>query len=351
MTATNVAFPRVGIIGMGQIGGSIAKAVLAAGQSRVLGFDIDPDTCAAARADGVDVRASAAELTRDSDLIVLAVPLDCYELLTPAIAQAAAASPAPAPRVLIDVGSGSLPLRRALAGPQACLEVVGTHPMAGTQHASYAAADARLLQGCNWVVLHRNDGSASADTELAVLRWLLCLGARTALLDPDAHDRAVARISHLPHMLAMALAKTALGGTDAALHQSLAAGSFRDGSRVADTNAALTAAMCFGNAVALDAAMADCIALLSAARQHLKQTPEAVQADFSGARSLKQTLRTSFEQQTRRSLCAVSAAALHPLLLAACQDGSRILDLQPTIFADGIRWISTLESPAGPIAP
>lgn len=344
----NVNFPRVGIIGIGQIGGSIAKALLAVGHARVLGFDIDPDTCAAARADGIDVRASATELVQDSDLIVLAVPLDRYELLTPAITHGALSSPRQ--RVLIDVGSGSLPLRRALARPPAGMEVLGTHPMTGTEHPSYAAADAQLLQGCNWVVLHSNDGRASAETTLDVLRWVLSLGARTALLDSDAHDRAVAHISHLPHMLAMALARAALAGSDGALHQSLSAGSFRDGSRVADTNAALTAAMCLGNAQALDTAMANCIALLSRARQHLKYNPDAVLTDFASAQKLKQTLSERFERQTRHHVSAPNAAALQRSLLAACQEGSRILELLPAEPHCESGWTATLERPAGATA-
>ena len=82
-----------------------------------------------------------------------------------------------------------------------------------------------------------------------------------------SHDRAVARVSHLPHLLAETLATVGAGGGDLSLR--LAAGSFRDGTRVARTAPALVDAMCEANSAALTVALDDAIALLVAARDAL----------------------------------------------------------------------------------
>lgn len=343
MNSPLMGFARVGVIGMGQIGGSICKALLLQGLTCVNGFDIDPNTCVAARADGVAVHPSLPELVSGSDLIVLAVPLDCYAQLARAIFEVVASNPGQ--RILIDVGSSSLALRRAFDKLPPGLSVVGTHPMTGTERRSYAAADAALLADCNWAVLHRGDNSASAVDELRVAHWILGLGAKVIFVSPDEHDAAVARISHLPHVLAMALARTALAGPDGGLHYCLSAGSFRDGTRVAETAAGLTTAMCLSNNEALDTAISDFMSVIAAIRQHLREYDEAaVFSDFESARGLKHRFKKHFDPLTPQALSAPSAEALCDLLLTACRDGSRIETIESTLPA--YAWQARLERPA-----
>jgi prephenate dehydrogenase len=131
---------------------------------------------------------------------------------------------------------------------------VGGHPMAGRETAGFAATDPALFQGCAWVLCL--DEETDLDDWLALARLLTGLGARVVPATAEDHDRVVATVSHVPHLLAAALATA----VDDPLAGTLAAGSFRDGTRVAASAPELVASMCGGNAGpvldALDAIMA-----------------------------------------------------------------------------------------------
>ena len=120
---------------------------------------------------------------------------------------------------------------------------VGGHPMAGTAHSGWAAGDARLFVGAPWVV--SVDDHVDADVWAMVMDLALDCGAVVVPARSDEHDAAAAAISHLPHLLAEALAATA---GEVPLAFALAAGSFRDGTRVAATAPDLVRAMCEANA-------------------------------------------------------------------------------------------------------
>src|SRR6202007_3365629 len=127
------------------------------------------------------------------------------------------------------------------AGLQA--RFVGGHPMTGTAYSGWAAGHARLFTGAPWVISvddHVDPAVWSMVMELALDCGSVLVPARS-----DEHDAAAAAISHLPHLLAEALAVTA---SEVPLAFALAAGSFRDGTRVAATAPDLVRAMCEANA-------------------------------------------------------------------------------------------------------
>ena len=243
----------VAVIGLGLIGGSLLHALVAGGH-RVIGFDADPGTRAAARAAGLAVVDSVRGAAGAAELVVLAVPLPVLPAVLPELAGH--------PGLITDVTSVKGPVR-ALAGKLGLRRFVGGHPMAGKETSGFAAADPRLFEGCMWVLcMEPHDIEGRHGTDLA--DWLTlaalytAIGARVMPVTAAEHDRAVAEISHVPHLLAAALA---LQLADNPLAGVLAAGSFRDGTRVAATRAELTAAMCGGNAVevghALDKVIGD----------------------------------------------------------------------------------------------
>ena len=123
---------------------------------------------------------------------------------------------------------------------------VGGHPMAGTAHSGWAAGDAGLFVGAPWVL--SVDDHVDADVWAQVMHLALDCGAVVVPARSDEHDAAAATISHLPHLLAEALAATA---GEVPLAFALAAGSFRDGTRVAATAPDLVRAMCEANAAQL----------------------------------------------------------------------------------------------------
>ena len=120
---------------------------------------------------------------------------------------------------------------------------VGGHPMAGTAHSGWAAGNARLFVGAPWVI--SVDDHVDPDVWAMVMDLALDCGAVVVPARSDEHDAAAAAISHLPHLLAEALAVTA---GEVPLAFALAAGSFRDGTRVAATAPDLVRAMCEANA-------------------------------------------------------------------------------------------------------
>lgn len=205
---------NVAVLGVGLIGGSVAAGLRELGHS-VVGWDPDPAVGTVALDRGL-VEAMAA--TRDdalagADLVVLAGPPD-------AVADAAASLAVDA--LVMDVAGVKRPVMSAAAG-----RFVGTHPMAGREHGGPEHASAGLFRGANWVVV--GDGADPADVDI-VVGLVRALGANPVLLTAERHDMAVAAISHLPQVVAGALVEHATAESD---RLDLAAGSFRDLTRVA----------------------------------------------------------------------------------------------------------------------
>jgi prephenate dehydrogenase len=229
--------PPVGVVGLGQIGGSLAAALAAAGR-RVAGWDVDPAAREAAAARGVEI---SQEL---GGVVVVAVPL-------PWTAEALEGLRIDPDATVTDVGSVKAPVAATL-GATFGRRFVGGHPMCGTERSGWAAADPGLFTGARWAVC------LEEDTDLT--RWLrvaevaLAAGAAVVPVTAAEHDAAVAVISAVPHLLAAALAAAA--GEAGPLALGLAAGSFRDGTRVAASDPALVTAMVEGNAGPAAAALA-----------------------------------------------------------------------------------------------
>jgi prephenate dehydrogenase len=141
---------------------------------------------------------------------------------------------------------------------------VGGHPMAGTARSGWAAGDRRMFVGAPWVI--SVDDHVDPDVWAKVMHLALDCGGVVVPARSDEHDAAAAAISHLPHLLAEALATTA---GDVPLAFALAAGSFRDGTRVAATAPDLVRAMCEANSEQLRGALDRTIDLLTSARDHL----------------------------------------------------------------------------------
>ena len=242
---------RVGVLGLGLIGGSVARRL--APDHDVLGWDPDPGTRAAAAAAGL---ALAEDLTA-VDVLVLAAPM-------PAL-PAVLAGLDPAGPTVTDVGSVKVPVLAAARVAGLAGRYVGGHPMAGVERSGFPAGDPALLAGAVWVLTLEED--TDLDRWLTVAGLVTAAGCRVLPTTAAAHDEAQARISGLPHLLASALAVA--GARGGPLAGALAAGSFRDGTRVAGSHPEFVAALCDGNASALAGVLEQLIAQLDAARAAL----------------------------------------------------------------------------------
>ena len=141
--------------------------------------------------------------------------------------------------------------------------------MTGTEFSGWDAGSPQLFHDKVWVVATDDDTDLEVWTDVVALA-LACGATVVPAAASDEHDVAVARISHLPHLLAAVLAAVGADGGELAL--ALAAGAFTDGTRVAGTRPELTAAMCEGNRAALLAALDDALGRLGAARGSLAST-------------------------------------------------------------------------------
>lgn len=251
---------QVAVLGLGLIGGSLLRRLIELGIA-VTGYDADPATRAAAATAGGRVAETVPETVAGADLVVLAVPLPAAGAVLDTIAATGYAG------LLTDVTSvKGAPLALAT---ERCPDArwVGGHPMAGREQSGFAASDPGLFDGCAWVLC--------LEPETTVVDWLTvaslvtAVGARAVPVTAAEHDTAVARISHAPHVVAAALATRAAEGDTGRLALALGAGSFRDGTRVAATRPALTAAMCGGNAAALRTELDALLARISEARRLL----------------------------------------------------------------------------------
>ncbi len=264
MTPGPAASPNsaICVLGIGLIGGSVLRAAVGAGYD-AWGYNRSAAAAAAARTDGYDVtddiEAVLGRAAETGALIVIGVPMPAVDAILSDVRLFAPGC------ALTDVVSVKAPVAEAVRKHDLGARYVGGHPMAGTSESGWAASSSDLFRGAAWAVGVDQGTHAQAWTRVA--RLALDCGADVVPVTAADHDRAVARISHLPHVLAEALAVAGAGGGDLAL--GLAAGSFRDGTRVAATSADLVRAICEPNATALLDALDDALRLLGAARDSL----------------------------------------------------------------------------------
>ncbi|MGB8386702.1 prephenate dehydrogenase [Mycobacterium sp.] len=249
------------VLGLGLIGGSIMRAMAAAGRE-AFGYNRSVGGAQGAVADGFDATTDlTATLNRAADtgaLIVLAVPMPALAGMLAHISELAPACP------LTDVTSVKRAVLDEVVAAGLQERFVGGHPMTGTAHSGWAAGHAGLFTRAPWVVCV--DDHVNPAVWSMVMTLALDCGAVVIPAKSDEHDAAAAVISHLPHLLAEALAVTA---AEVPLAFALAAGSFRDATRVAATAPDLVRAMCESNSAHLLRAADKVIELLSRARESL----------------------------------------------------------------------------------
>jgi len=241
---------QLAVVGVGLLGGSVAKAARQGGLARrIVGIGRDAGRLQPALDDGtLDLAVTDLDAgVRDADFILLAAPVLTIEGLLERVWRAAPAAGA----VVTDVGSTKRNIVRAAERLAATrpLAFVGSHPMAGSEQAGYRVARPDLFRGATVIV------TPTETTELAALKktteFWEALGARVSSLDPETHDRTVAAISHLPHLIACALVDGAARAEPAALE--FAARGFRDTTRIAGGDPDMWAEIFLANRDALTA--------------------------------------------------------------------------------------------------
>jgi prephenate dehydrogenase len=230
---------RVAILGTGLIGGSIALGLRGRVIDEVVGYDRDPGALSAA-AEALTERVDRPEeVVAGADVVVLATPVD---QMVPLCARLAGRVPGGA--AVTDVGSAKV---EAVAAGEAAFgsRFIGGHPMAGSERHGFAAADGRLFEGAPWILTPTPATSSESYSTVADL--VARLGAQPVAVPPAVHDALVARLSHVPQLTASALVEVAAGGQDREALLGLAAGGFRDVTRIAASNPELWVAILQAN--------------------------------------------------------------------------------------------------------
>ncbi len=247
---TFAEFDTVTLIGIGLLGGSLGMALRErrmAGQ--VVAVARRPETVRSALELGAADRGCTEpeEGVAEADLVVLCTPV----LAMPALVERIAAHLKQG-AVLTDVGSTKSYLARELPRrlPPENL-YVGGHPIAGSEKFGVEAARADLFVDASYLLTPTPEVPPAVVDRLE--RWVTGLGARVVRLEPEAHDRAVAGVSHLPHVVAAALAASvaapdsAPGGIGREIQRQLIAGGFRSTTRIAASSPEMWRDICLTN--------------------------------------------------------------------------------------------------------
>jgi prephenate dehydrogenase len=339
MTSTQPAEPpkRVAVLGTGMIGTSIGLAAARAAM-QVTGWDLSSEVAARAAASGSITPAGSLEEAVDgADLVVVATPIAAIPETVARALQACAA-------VVTDAGSIKTHIAHEvakLASPEALARFVPGHPMGGSERSGPEHASASVVDDIVWVVApteHSSEGAVAL-----VEGFVGAVGARAARLTPERHDRLVAFVSHLPQV-----ASTTLMGL-AATEESdepdillLAAGGFRDLTRLAASNPSLWSEILLANREQIAEAIDLFVARLRQLREEVVEgrAPE-VERTFDLAKQARLTLAAKPQVKAGVAVLQVpipdEPGALARMTAALAEGGVNIEDLQIVHSPEGGR--------------
>jgi prephenate dehydrogenase len=322
---------RAQVIGLGLIGGSVGMALRQIGW-HVTGADHDEPLLDRA----VDLGAiDRGGLDPAAEITFVATPPGT-------LASAVRHSLAATTGIVTDVGSVKAPVVAAIDDPR----FVGGHPMAGSELVGLDGADASMFRGAVWVL---TPTTATSGTALARVGAIVrSMGAETVAVPPDAHDRLVAVISHVPHLTAATLMNLA---SDRSLEHAallkLAAGGFRDMTRVASGHPAIWPDICDANRDAIVATLDDLIDGLDAMRSAVADRDrDRLAATLGAARAARTNLPSRAVQpdaiaEVRIPIPDRPGAAAEIFTLAA-ELSVNVVDFEVAHSAEGDRGVAVL---------
>lgn len=257
---------RVAVLGVGLIGGSIGLAARRRLHARVSGFDVEPATLERALEREALDRAcdSVAEAVETAEVVFCAAPVGALPGLVSEALDASAED-----TVVTDAGSTKRELIAALSEGAGRDRFIGGHPLAGAETSGIEHARDDLFEGARWYLVPTQRSSGMLYDRLH--RVIAELGARPLAIDPETHDRTMATVSHLPHVLANVLASEgaeALGENSERLPE--VGPSFRDTTRVAGANPAIWPDIFASNREALASEIGAVVERLQAAAELLR---------------------------------------------------------------------------------
>jgi prephenate dehydrogenase len=319
---------RVALVGVGLIGGSIGIAARRRLGAHVVGWNRSPAALEVALARGaIDEAVGHIDEIGTADIAIAGVAVDALPRAVRSLCEALPAA------VVTDVGSTKGALVDAIDHPN----FIGGHPLAGAEAAGVAHAREDLFDDATWYLTPRDETAGILYERLA--RFIAGLGAVPTAIAADDHDRLMAAVSHLPHVVANLLVAQA---TDALGGEALPATgpSFRDATRVAGSNPALWAQIYTANRAALGVQIDDLVRRLGAVRGLLEAGSGELVAWQDGAGQQRRALLEVGLAGGRRAVCEVRAAVpnrpgvVAQIALALGRAGINISDMSLAPEAD-----------------
>jgi len=260
-------FEAIAIVGLGLIGGSVAKAVRSLGLARqIYGYDnneeyhkeIKSRKLADYLSDVPDKKLAQAEL------VLLAVPVKSFKEVLPNIITNISSK-----AILTDTGSVKSPLLKMMCSPKyKKIRFVGGHPIAGSENFGPAAAKQDLFYGKRCILTPEE--KTEKDLILVVRRFWESLGAKVSEMDAESHDQMFASVSHLPHILAYACIQ-AISNTDSQEALGHSGAGLKDFSRIASSSPQMWADIFLENQENLLPRIAEFNEVLSALEKTIKK--------------------------------------------------------------------------------
>jgi prephenate dehydrogenase len=332
---------RIAVLGLGLIGGSIGLAARRRADATVCGYDPQPDVRAAALELGaIDTQAADhGEALADADVVFVATPVGVL-----ADTVRIALDGAPQGCVVTDVGS----TKRLLADIGSDERFIGGHPLAGAETAGVEHAREDLFDGATWYLTPARGSTAGVLYE-RLHRLLTSFGAQPAAIDAETHDRLMACVSHLPHVLAnlLAIQAASLLGEDSSERLPAVGPSFRDATRVAGANSAIWTDIFLSNRDALLVAIDEFVERMAEARAKIAAGEgEAIAAWIESAREQHGRLLGAgggeAELAELRASVPNRPGVIAEIALALGGAGVNILDMALSPSEDNIQGVVSL---------
>ncbi|MGN1148165.1 MAG: prephenate dehydrogenase/arogenate dehydrogenase family protein [Lachnospiraceae bacterium] len=276
-----------GFIGLGLIGGSIAKALKAADSSiKIIAYDINNETLSLALAEGTanEVTSQIDERFSACDYIFLCAPVSHNDENLSAIKKVLSPT-----CILTDVGSVKTTIHEHVAAAGLTGQFIGGHPMAGSERIGFQNAKALLLQNA-YYILTPSEG-IGYDKLLAYQNLVKKMGAIPLVLSYEQHDFVTAAISHLPHVVAASLVNL-VKDTDSedGIMKMIAAGGFKDITRIASSSPVMWQQICLTNGQNISRLLQVYIDALEQAKQAIDtQDTEVLYQLFDSARTYRES--------------------------------------------------------------
>lgn len=290
-----------GFIGLGLIGGSIARALKEYDfHIRIIAYDINREALSLAKSEHiVDVAASAIDKSfSDCDYLFLCAPVQKNDSNLAAVREVISDN-----CILTDVGSVKTAIHEAVRAARLEHCFIGGHPMAGSERVGFANSKASLLENA-YYILTPTSSVPAAKTE-AFRKLVAGMGAIPLVLDYRKHDYVTAAISHLPHVVASSLVNLVRDSdSEDGIMKMVAAGGFKDITRIASSSAVMWQQICLTNTENIVALLDAYIETLAAARDSISAgDADAIYNFFDSARIYRDSFINASSGPIKRAFC------------------------------------------------